>query len=165
VEEKSMSDKAEKIIQGVSLTFKVLAGLMLFAGLMGYLIASLISILAQHSPLGPDSLFEQSAPWSLMLKNIGILATGQVIVAVFIFYASTQFSKLQAWARDALEFLAWFLLVFNIGLGVFLIVSSSLTSPAFLKSVVAVYTVLWTILMVILIWNLRKKEVREAYKK
>ncbi|HEX3047798.1 MAG TPA: hypothetical protein VHY08_23805 [Bacillota bacterium] len=160
-----MTDKVEKIIQGVSLTFKVLAGLMLFAGLMGYLIASLISILAQHSPLGPDSLFEQSAWWSFMLKNIGFLAAGQVIVAGFIFYASTQFSKFRAWTRDALELLAGFLLVINIGLGVFLIVSSPSSSSAFLKSVVAVFTALWTILMLILIGYLRKKEVREAFKK
>ncbi|MCL6590619.1 MAG: hypothetical protein K6U80_11745 [Firmicutes bacterium] len=158
-----MAKKAVKTIQRLSLAFKIMAGLMFFAGLMGFLLNSLIAVLARYSPLGPDSLFEQSKALSLIIKNFGGLAALQVAVSVFIFYASVQFSKFQAWARNFFELLAWSLLLLNIGVGIFIGAFSSSEIPQFVKSMAVVNTVFWAIPLLILIWSLRKKEVRAHF--
>lgn len=160
-----MVAKTEKIIERLSLTFKILAGLMFFAGLFGYLVSSLISILARNSPLGRESLFELSAPLAFVFKHIGVLSAGQVILAGFIFYASVQLSKFQEWAREALEFVVWFLLAVAIGIGAFSIAVSPLSVSVFLKSLLTASAVFWTIPLLIIVWFIRKKEVREVFKK
>jgi hypothetical protein len=159
-----MTEKAEKIIQGLSLAFKILAGVMLFLGLAEFLISSLIAILAQHSPLGPNSLFEQSGLLAFVLKNFGGLAFGQVAFSIFIFYTSVQFSKFQAWARTGFELIVWILLIFNLGVGVFLMTSGPANLSSFVKTMVVLYMGFWVIFFFIVIGLLQKREIREAFK-
>jgi hypothetical protein len=96
--------------------FIIGAGLMVISagmGLAGWALSRQVATQPMDLPKGggfggPISLF----------RNFWWLALAQIGVAGFIIYASIQFMKLRAWARAALEIVAWIGLTFGLGFGI-----------------------------------------------
>jgi len=158
-----MNENAQKFINGLGLTFKIISGLMFASAMLGFLMYCVITVFTggKFSPAAGD--FAQSAVLSFMFKHYVVLALGQAVIAAGVFYASFRFIKLKRWARHVLEGFAWLLVGFVIWSAGFLTVGSPLNLPLFAKLMMAASMGFWIIPLGILIWLLRKREVREAF--
>jgi len=67
----------------------------------------------------------------IIFENVELVASVQIVFAVFVLFAGIQFLKLHAWARTALEVVSWLGLVYVVGSFVLFVVSwMSMTSTA-----------------------------------
>jgi hypothetical protein len=157
----SIAEKIQKIINGLGLTFKIIAIFMFCSALLGLVMYCVIAKLAgkYYSSNG----FEQSLLLSFVFKHFAVLAVLQIVIAMGIFYSSLQFIKLRLWALNILEIFAWFFLGFIICYAGFNIAFLPSSSYAF-KVISTAGIGFWAIPVLLLIWLLRKQEVRDTFK-
>jgi magnesium-transporting ATPase (P-type) len=159
-----MMDKTQRLINGLGLTFKIITGLMFGAGIMGLLMyAVMTAITGGEFPPADGSEAQLSPLLAFLLKHYALLALAQAVVAAGLFYTSFQFVKLRRWARNVLEKFVWFLGGLVICFAVFIIISPPFNLPSLAKFMMAASMGFWLIPVAIMIWLLRKREVKEAF--
>jgi hypothetical protein len=157
--------KAQRIINGLGLTFKIITGLMFGSGMMGFVMYLVITTVAgSEFPPADGSFTELSPLLSFVLKHYAALALSQAIIAAGLFYTSFQFVKLRPWARNVLEKFVWILGGFVICFTAFMLIFPSVSLSLLPKLMMAASMVFWLVPVAILLWLLRKREVKAAFK-
>jgi uncharacterized membrane protein YhaH (DUF805 family) len=157
----SVAEKKYETIRKLGLTFKIIAAFMLLSAMLG-LVMYFVKIDLSGNNHSND-VFEQSVLLAFVFDHFTVLALLQILIAIGIFYSSVQFIKLRLWARNVLEIFTWFFMGFILCFSVFMITFSSVSSTLF-KSMTAVSMGCWAIPVLLLIWLLRKQEVKDAFR-
>jgi hypothetical protein len=159
-----MTDKTQRLINGLGLTFKIITALMFGAGVMGLLMYAIMTAITGGEFPPKDGSEAQLSPLLLfLLQHYALLALAQVLVAAGLFYTSFQFVKLRRWARNVLEKFAWLSGGFVICFAMFIIIFPPFNLPSLVKFGMAASMGFWLIPVAIVIWLLRKREVKEAF--
>lgn len=104
--------------------FIVVAVLMILGGAMGLVAFSFIHPSGGSTvPPMPKDVGRTFAVMSIVFQYFGLLASLQIVFAIFILIAGIQFLKLRAWARIALEIVSYLGLIYTVGFGTFWVVS------------------------------------------
>jgi hypothetical protein len=161
-----MKEKTQRIINGLGLTFKIITGLMFGSGLMGLVMYAIMTLAADGEFPPADGSFAEISPLlSFVLKHYVVFALSQVVVAAGLFFTSFQFVKLRRWARNILEKFVWLLGGFVSCFTVFVFIFPPVNLSLVLKLMMAGSMAFWLAPVAILLWLLRKREVKEAFEK
>ena len=152
--------------------------LMILSGGLGFAAFSFMQQVGEEMPPIPEEAPFQFGVMKVIFQHFGLIAMGQVAVAIVIIIASIQFLRLRRWARTALEVITWLGLVYIVGFGIFWVASwLDMTSSipmtegtpgpppmfdifgAIMGSVIAL---VWAVPLVVIIIFLRGKTIKEA---
>jgi hypothetical protein len=159
-----LAEKTKKIINGLGLTFKIITGLMFGSGMMGFVMYLVITAIAGSEFPPTDGSFTELSPLlSFVLKHYAVFALSQAIIAAGLFYTSFQFVKLRPWARNVLEKFVWILGGFVTCFTTFMLIFPPVNISLLPKLMMAASMVFWLAPVAILLWLLRKREVKAAF--
>jgi hypothetical protein len=155
--------------------------LMILTGGMGFMAFSFIHRMAGDIPAFPAKFSQHMRVMQIIFQHFGILALSQIAFAIFMLIASIEFLKLRAWARNALEIISWIGLVYVVGFGIFWVtalldVTSSMHVAEGSHNVQSLFGIfgavmgalvmaVWAVPLIIIIYFLHKKTLRETFAK
>lgn len=149
------------------------------AGLIVYRFVSIQIALGNIEPI-PRDIIQIFGPFTGIFDNFGIFMIIQIIVFAYIIYVAVQFLKLKKWARDVLEVVSWLGIIITLIIGISLIItgndfvttvrsmSETPAPPGFFRliffSASATNLLFHLVPLGLIIWFLRKKELKKVFK-
>lgn len=160
-------------VKVIGCLFIAVAGFKIIGAGMGFLAFSSLAKMANGIPQMSSGSGAASNPFQYFGLWIGV----QILIGVFVIVAAIQFLRLRAWARTTLEVVSWIGLAYSIGTSIMAIFSFSNligsaadagfgNAPSALGSMAvtmtAVYMVLFSVPLIVIIWFLRGETIRDA---
>ncbi len=173
-----ISKKRPTSITVIGWTFIVSAILMILSGGMGLMMFSLMNQMKADVPPITEELPDQFRAPAIIFEYYVLISLFEIAGAIFVLIAGIQFLKLRKWARNALEIISWLSLVFTVVFGIYWVISwVSLSSKIPIQEGVSgvppmlgvfgavmggVVTLIWAAPLVVIIYFLRGKTIKEA---